>query len=290
VFTSVIADHEVATALIGSEYVQGVSLTGSVEAGSKIGETAGKNLKKFVLELGGSDPFIVLEDADAAKAGQVGANARLINSGQSCIAAKRFIVVRSVAEKFTDSFVGEFEKKKMGDPMDPKTDVGPLVNKEAITMLDAQVRDAVSKGAKATVGGAPRGGTGAFYEPTVLENVTLGMQVMRDEVFGPVAPVYVVADEREAVRVANDNQFGLGASVWTSDPKKADSVARAIQSGMVFVNALVKSDPRIPFGGIKKSGTGRELSRYGLREFVNVKSVNLYGIESAQVPLRTATE
>jgi acyl-CoA reductase-like NAD-dependent aldehyde dehydrogenase len=290
VFTSVIADHEVATALIGSEYVQGVSLTGSVEAGSKIGETAGKNLKKFVLELGGSDPFIVLEDADAAKAGQVGANARLINSGQSCIAAKRFIVVRSVAEKFTDSFVGEFEKKKMGDPMDPKTDVGPLFNKEAVATLDAQVRDAVSKGAKVAVGGAAQGGAGAFYEPTVLENVTLGMQVMRDEVFGPVAPVYVVADEREAIRVANDSSFGLGASLWTSDPKKADSVARMIQSGMVFVNALVKSDPRIPFGGIKKSGMGRELSRYGLREFVNVKSVNVYGIESTQVPLQAATE
>jgi succinate-semialdehyde dehydrogenase/glutarate-semialdehyde dehydrogenase len=290
VFSSIIADHDVASALIGSEHVQGVSLTGSVEAGSKIGEIAGRNLKKFVLELGGSDPFIVLEDADVEKAAQVGANARLINSGQSCIAAKRFIVVRKVAEKFTSSFIGEFEKKRTGDPMDPKTDVGPLVNTEAVTALDAQVRDAVSKGAKVAVGGAPVGGPGAFYEPTVLENVNLGMRVMREEVFGPVASVYVVTDEREAIEVANDSQFGLGASLWTSDAKSADSLARKIQSGMVFVNALVKSDPRIPFGGIKKSGTGRELSRYGLKEFVNVKSVNVYGIETPQAPLSVATE
>jgi acyl-CoA reductase-like NAD-dependent aldehyde dehydrogenase len=277
VFRSVITDHGVVTQLIESNFTQGVSLTGSVEAGMEIGEQAAKNLKKFVVELGGSDPFIVLEDADAEKAAEVGANARLINSGQSCIAAKRFIVVESISRTFIERFIREMERKRTGDPMDPKTDVGPLVNRQQVSTIDAQVKEAVSKGAKVALGGRPRKGVGAFYEPTVLEEVTLEMNVMREEVFGPVAPIFVAKSEDEAFKVANDSQFGLGASLWTSNFLKAKSLARKIQSGVIFVNELVKSDPRMPFGGIKRSGIGRELSKYGLREFMNVKSVNIYG-------------
>ena len=288
VFRSIITDHDVVPELIGSDFIQGVSLTGSVEAGSRVGEQAGKHLKKFVLELGGSDPFIVLGEADAEKAAKVGANARLINSGQSCIAAKRFIVVESIAREFIENFVQEFEKKKTGDPMDPKTDVGPLANKQQVATVDAQVKDATSKGAKVAIGGHPRSGAGAFYEPTVLESVTPEMKVMREEVFGPVAPIYVVKDEDEAIRVANDSEFGLGASVWTSDSSKVKGLASKIQTGMVFVNSLVKSDPRMPFGGIKKSGIGRELYKYGLREFVNVKSVNIYELDLAEGPQQGA--
>jgi len=279
VFTTIITDHETVTKLIESKEVAGVSLTGSTEAGRHVGETATKNFKKFVLELGGSDPYIILEDADVKEAAKVGAGARLINSGQSCIAAKRFIAVRSAAEEFLSEFVSEFEKKKTGDPLNPKTDVGPLVNREAVKSLDEQVKDAVSRGAHVRVGGKQREGRGAFYEPTVLDNVDLGMKVMEEEVFGPVAPVYIVKDEAEAVQIANDSEFGLGASLWTSDFDRAKRLAQEIQSGLVFVNALTKSDPRMPFGGVKKSGIGRELSKYGLKEFVNIKSVCIYGIE-----------
>ena len=279
VFSSVITSHEVTAKMIGSDYVQGVSFTGSVEAGRSIGEMAAKNLKKFVLELGGSDPYIVLDDADAEKAATVGASARLICSGQSCIAAKRFIVTKRVAKRFSDAFVEEFGKKKLGDPMDPKTDVGPLATSGQLKALDLQVKEAVRGGARLSMGGRPEGGRGSFYQPTVLERVKRGMKVMREEVFGPVAPIYVAEDEEEAIEVANDSEFGLGSSLWTSSGDRARNLASRIESGMVFINDLVKSDPRMPFGGIKNSGIGRELSKYGLREFVNVKSVNIFGIE-----------
>jgi acyl-CoA reductase-like NAD-dependent aldehyde dehydrogenase len=278
VFASVITEHEAVSRLIESNLIQGVSLTGSVRAGQEVSELAARNLKKFVLELGGSDPFIVLEDADVEKAAKVGSDARLISSGQSCIAAKRFIVVKSVAKQFTEAFVRQMEGKRTGDPMDPETDVGPLVNREQVQILDKQVKDAVSKKAEVLLGGRPRDGPGAFYEPTVLSKVSTRMKVMREEVFGPVAPIYVASDEREAIRVANASDFGLGASLWASDAARARMLAAQIQSGVVFVNALVKSDPRMPFGGIKRSGTGRELSKYGLKEFVNVKSVNMYDV------------
>jgi acyl-CoA reductase-like NAD-dependent aldehyde dehydrogenase len=277
VFTSVIAGHDTVAKLMASKEIAGVSLTGSVEAGRRIGELAAQNFKKSVLELGGSDPYIVLEDADVREAARTGADARLLNSGQSCIAAKRFIVVESAAGEFVEEFVSQMGKKKTGDPMDAETDVGPLVNVEAVEALDEQVRSSVSKGARVRVGGKPLPGKGAFYPPTVLDNVKLDMKVIREEVFGPVAPVYVVRDEAEAISVANDSDFGLGSSLWTTDMERARRVAREIQSGMVFVNALTKSDPRMPFGGVKRSGIGRELSKYGLREFVNVKSVNIYG-------------
>jgi len=277
VFTTVITDHAAVARLIESDYISGVSLTGSTEAGQRVGELAAKNFKKFVLELGGSDPFIVLDDANIDRAAQVGATARLQNAGQSCICAKRFIVVKSVAKEFTEKFSHEFEKKKIGNPLDSKTDVGPLVNEEAVNTIDAQVRDAVSKGAITEVGGSARS-PGFFYDPTVLDNVDKRMKVMYEEVFGPVAPVFVVEDEAQAIRTANDSEFGLGASLWTSNAERARRLAKDIQSGMVFVNEMTKSDPRLPFGGIKKSGIGRELSKYGLKEFVNVKSVSIYGI------------
>ncbi|MDA4111877.1 MAG: NAD-dependent succinate-semialdehyde dehydrogenase [Thaumarchaeota archaeon] len=277
VFSTVITDHDAVRSLIESQYIAGVSLTGSTEAGQSIGEQAARNFKKFVLELGGSDPFVVLDDADIDLAAQIGANARLQNSGQSCICAKRFIVVSSVSQEFNEKFVREFEKKKMGNPLDYDTYVGPLVNSQAVDTIDAQVRDAKSKGARVEIGGARRT-PGAFFEPTVLDHVEKNMKVMSEEVFGPVAPLYIVQNETEALRVANETEFGLGASVWTTNLVRAKRAIKEIQSGIVFVNQLTKSDPRMPFGGVKKSGMGRELSRFGLREFVNIKSVNIYGI------------
>ncbi len=283
IFSSVITTHEVASDLIKSDFIKGVSLTGSVQVGQQVGELAARSQKKFVLELGGSDPFIVLDDANIQRAAKTGVEARLISSGQSCIAAKRFIVVKSVAKEFIKEFVRQMERKRTGDPMDPTTDVGPLVNRQQVHALHALVKDAVAKGAKILLGGSPRDGPGAFYEPTVLSNVSPRMKVMKEEVFGPVAPIYVASDEREAIAVANNSDFGLGASLWTSDASKAKSLATKVQSGVVFVNALVKSDPRMPFGGIKRSGIGRELSKYGLREFVNVKSINLYDVDMPSV-------
>ena len=281
VFSTIITDHDLVSRLISSDLVRGVSLTGSVEAGRKIGELAGRNLKKFVLELGGSDPFIVFEDADIEKAAKIGAEARLINSGQSCIAAKRFIVVDSIAKEFSERFVSEFEKKKVGDPLKKETDVGPLVSKKAADLLYNQVKKSIEMGAKILTGGKEP--DGAFFEPTVLTNVRPEMPIMCEEAFGPVAPIYSVKNEAEAIRVANDSEYGLGASLWTRDFKKAKSLAREIESGMVFVNALVKSDARMPFGGIKNSGIGRELSRYGLLEFSNTKSINIYGSGESKV-------
>ncbi len=278
VFSSIVTDHAVVSKIIESDMIQGVSFTGSVEAGQIIGELAGRNLKKCVLELGGSDPFIVLGDADVEQAAKVGAEARLISCGQSCIAAKRFIVVDAVAEKFTSAFAQEFESKKVGDPMDPEIDVGPLASQSQVMKLDGQVKDAIAGGAEAIVGGEPRPDVGAFYEPTVLVKVNEKMKVMREEVFGPVAPILKVRTEAKAIEAANNSELGLGASLWTLDSFKAKELAAKIESGIVFVNALVKSDPRMPFGGVKKSGFGRELSKYGLKEFVNTKSVNIYGM------------
>lgn len=276
VFTAVIASHEAVPKLIESRYVQGVSFTGSAEAGSRIAELAGRNLKKFVLELGGSDPFLVLEDANLEKAARVAAEARLICAGQSCIAAKRFIVEGSVAREFSDLFVSEFEKKRVGDPIDRSTDVGPLSSMKQVRIVDRQVKASVSEGARPKLGGRPKAGKGAFYELTVLGGVKRQMTVMKEEVFGPVAPILSVPSEVAAIQAANDSEFGLGASIWTEDEARGKLLARQIQSGMVFVNSLVKSDPRMPFGGVKRSGIGRELSKYGLKEFVNTKSVNVY--------------
>ena len=276
VFQPVIAAHDVVPELISSRRVQAVSFTGSVEAGTKVAQMAAGNLKRCVLELGGSDPFIVLADANLKRAARVAAEARLICAGQSCIAAKRFIVERTVASEFRDLFVEEFRRKRVGDPMERSTDVGPLSSAHQVQLVDRQVKDSLRAGARAALGGGPKPGPGAFFEPTVLERATRHMAVVNQEVFGPVAPLLQVTDEVEAMAVANDSEFGLGASIWTEDTEKGERLARESESGMAFVNGMVKSDPRMPFGGIKKSGIGRELSSYGLREFVNVKSVFVY--------------
>lgn len=253
-----------------------VTFTGSVGVGSKVGQRAGTNLKKFVLELGGSDPFIILADADLDAASTGAIAGRFMNCGQSCIAAKRFIVEKAIAEKFTEEFVKKVEKLRVGDPLNEETDIGPMVNESGLKEVDKQVQASARMGAEVLAGGHRLDRKGFYYAPTVLTHVTRNMPVMHEEVFGPAAPIFIVGDSEEAVEVANSTEFGLGASVWTQDLAKAEKVCREIQSGVVTVNNIVASDPRVPFGGVKKSGIGRELGRYGLLEFTNVKTIRLY--------------
>ncbi|VVB56055.1 D-glyceraldehyde dehydrogenase (NADP(+)) [uncultured archaeon] len=276
IYQTLLIDGAAASSLISRDEINAVSLTGSVSAGQKVAEAAGKNIKKFVLELGGSDPFIVLEDADVEKAARVGAASRLLDAGQSCIAAKRFIVVKSIADEFTSKFIEFVSGFKVGDPMDADTDIGPLVREQQIEALEEQVKDALSKGAKVLLKGGRLEGKGFFYSPVVLTGLTKDMKVLREETFGPVAPVIVVKDETEAIRVANDSEFGLGASIWSRDTDRALRLGSNIESGVVAVNSFVKSDPRLPFGGVKKSGIGRKLSKFGLYEFMNIKSISVY--------------
>jgi acyl-CoA reductase-like NAD-dependent aldehyde dehydrogenase len=275
-FQTIISDHDAVGMLVrGRGMVDGVSLTGSVEAGKRIGALAGKNIKKLVLELGGSDPFIVLDDADLSATCRGACDGRMINSGQSCICSKRFIVVRERAEEFTNGLAEQMRSQKIGDPLDESTAVGPLANAQQLQSVERQVNESVAMGASVLCGGkrASVNGKGFFYEPTVLSGVRPNMPVAKEEVFGPVAPVIVVRNEKEAIRLANSSRFGLGASVWTSDMERGERVARLIESGQVFVNHIVVSDPRLPFGGVKESGVGRELSRYGILEFTNAKSI-----------------
>ncbi len=281
-FKTVLGDSRIADQIIDGD-TNAVTFTGSVSVGSKVGERAGRNLKKFVLELGGSDPFIVLQDADVELTSSGAVTGRFVNCGQSCIAAKRFIVEKPIAEKFTDQFVSKVGKLKVGDPLNPETDIGPMVNESGLEEIERQVKDSVKMGAKIMVGGRRLDRKGFFYAPTVLTNITRDMPVMREEVFGPVAPVIVVGSAEEAVEVANSTEFGLGASLWTQDLSKAEKLCGEIQSGVVTVNNVVASDPRVPFGGIKKSGIGRELGRYGLLEFTNVKTVRLYARRAEKV-------
>ena len=234
---------------------------------------AGRELKKTVLELGGSDPFIVLGDADLARAARVAADARLINSGQSCIAAKRFIVVDPIADQFLERFKVELGSRRMGDPLARETQVGPQARGDLRDSLHQQVTESIKRGAQRLLGGEIPAGPGAFYPPTLLTAVDKGMPAFDEETFGPVAAVIRAKDQADAVRLANDSPFGLGASLWTQDRVRAESVAAELEAGTVFVNGQVKSDPRLPFGGIKRSGYGRELAEYGIREFVNIKSV-----------------
>ena len=275
-FRTIITDHENVASLIKSDTIQGISLTGSTYAGARVAELAGRHLKKVVLELGGSDPFIVLEDADLELAAKSAVTGRTINSGQSCIAAKRFIVHKKIAKEFSEAFSKYMGNLKVDDPMLMETDVGPLVNEDQVEQIEEQVNDAVKKGAEVLAGGKRPDRKGFFYMPTVLTNVKNTMKVVKEEVFGPVAPIIIVNDEKEAVEIANSSEYGLGASVWTRDETRGLKLARQIEAGCVFINAVVKSDPRMPFGGVKKSGIGRELSKYGLKEFVNVKGVNVY--------------
>jgi acyl-CoA reductase-like NAD-dependent aldehyde dehydrogenase len=268
--------------IIADDRIRAVTLTGSSDTGSRIAELAGRALKKSVLELGGSDPFIVLADADIEAAVATGVRARNQNNGQSCIAAKRFIVVESIAADFERSFAKGVEDLVVGDPMDPKTQVGPLARRDLLDTLERQVDGSVRAGARVLTGGERISGKGYFFRPTVLGNVTPDMPAFREETFGPAAAVVRVRDADEAVRVANDSAYGLGASIWTRDAALGERLARRIESGSVFVNGMVASDPRLPFGGIKRSGYGRELSSFGAREFTNVQTIWIGPAEAPQ--------
>jgi succinate-semialdehyde dehydrogenase/glutarate-semialdehyde dehydrogenase len=273
VFKTLLVDAKTAMHLIEQELVDGVSLTGSVEAGSEVASLAGRHIKKFVLELGGSDPFIVLGDVDVSKVARMALQARMINSGQSCIAAKRFIVMSSVARPFMEALERELKILKIGDPMDLATVIGPLAKRQLVETLSEQLADAQRKGARVVYGPVPPAGKGFFSRPAIVYDVQQDMRIVTEEVFGPILPVLIAETEEKIVEMANASSYGLGAAIWTRDLTKAERLAREMEAGFVAVNDLVKSDPRLPFGGIKKSGVGRELSLYGLREFVNIKSV-----------------
>jgi acyl-CoA reductase-like NAD-dependent aldehyde dehydrogenase len=275
IFQTLIGDSSIAETLIDSD-INAVTFTGSVPVGGKVAQRATSQLKKTVLELGGSDPFIVCEDADIEKASTGAVKGRFINCGQSCIASKRFIVTKKNASEFIEEFVTKTEKLKVGDPLSDDTDIGPLVNGNSLSNIESLVAKSVRQGAEAVTGGERTNSKGFFYRPTIMKNVSPKMDIATEEVFGPLAPVITVENEKDAMKIANDSKYGLGASIWTQDLEKADMLSRAIESGIVTVNNVVVSDPRVPFGGIKKSGFGRELSRYGMLEFVNVKSVRYY--------------
>jgi len=275
VFKTVIGNSKIAEMLIDSE-IDGVTFTGSIEIGAKVAQRATSRLKKCVLELGGSDPFIVLNDADVEKAASGAIKGRFLNCGQSCVASKRFIVLKKIANDFIESFVQKTEKLKVGDPLSDNTDIGPLSSMKSLENIDSMVKDAIALGGELLTGGEKIGSVGAFYKPTVIKNVNSNMRVSKEETFGPVAPIMIVEDEVEAINAANNSDFGLGGSIWTRDLEKAQKLSMEMECGIVTVNNMVASDPRVPFGGIKRSGFGRELSRYGMLEFVNVKSVRFY--------------
>ena len=274
-FNVVLGSSEVASYMIEAN-TAAVSFTGSVPAGRDVAEQASRQLKKSVLELGGSDQFIVLDDADLEAASTGAVAGRFINNGQSCICAKRFFVVKAAADGFLDRFIAKTRSLKVGDPMSPETDIGPVVREDALKTLDRQVQSSVKMGAKVELGGERLKRRGFYYAPTILTGVGPDMPVMKEETFGPAAPVMAVKDDDDAVRHANRSDFGLGCSVWGRDVRRAEKVARQVTTGMVTVNNIVVSDPRMPFGGVKKSGIGRELSRYGMLEFTNIKSIRLF--------------
>jgi succinate-semialdehyde dehydrogenase/glutarate-semialdehyde dehydrogenase len=260
-------------AILNDPRIQAATLTGSEEAGKQVGISAAKSIKKVVLELGGSDPFIVMPSANLDDAVATAVKARVGNNGQSCIAAKRFIIADEIADKFERAFVSKMESLKVGDPMDAKTDVGPLATAAAVESLQADVQKSIDAGAKVLTGGKPNGGPGYFYPPTVLTNVPKNSPAGSEELFGPVASLFRVKNAQDAVRVANDHRYGLGASAWTNDDRERDLFIKELEAGMVFINQMVASDPRVPFGGVKRSGHGRELSINGIREFTNIKTV-----------------
>ena len=273
VFRTLLIGSSAVEKVINHPKIKAVTLTGSEPAGKKGAESCGKVLKKTVLELGGSDPFIVLEDAAIDAAVKTAITARLINNGQSCIAAKRFIVVEKVYDEFEKKFVELMNKVKIGDPMNPETELGPIAREDLLFELEDQVQRSVQSGAKILCGGKRIAREGFYFEATILANVLPGTPAYEEEIFGPVATLIKAVDEEDAIRIANDSQFGLGASLWTSNIEKAKRLAARIESGSVFINGMVKSDPRLPFGGIKNSGYGREISHYGIKEFVNIKTV-----------------
>jgi len=273
VFQTLLIGSAAVDRLIADHRVAGVTLTGSEKAGSLVAESAGRSLKKTVLELGGSDPFIVLADADLDTAATVACRARNQNNGQSCIAAKRFIVEESVADGFEQRFTAAVAALKVGNPMDRANQVGPLAREDLVADLERQVTESVRLGARAVTGGKRIGGDGYYFEPTVLTNVRPGMPAYHEETFGPVAAVIRVKDAEDALRVANDTDFGLGSNIWTSDIERAKKLAERVEAGLVFINGMVASDARLPFGGVKRSGYGRELSAYGIKEFTNIQTV-----------------
>jgi succinate-semialdehyde dehydrogenase/glutarate-semialdehyde dehydrogenase len=273
VFRTLLIGSRQVKAVIEHSYVRAVTLTGSTPAGKAVAAQAGAALKKTVLELGGSDPYIILEDADLDYAVNTCATSRLINSGQSCVNAKRFIVVEPLVAAFTEKLVGAMKTRRMGDPLAEDTDIGPQARPDLRDELHKQVIDSIAKGARLELGGEIPPGNGSFYPPTVLAGVRPGMPAYEEELFGPVASIFAARDEADAVRIANDSIFGLGAAVFTRDVARGERVARELEAGCTFVNSLVASDPRLPFGGIKESGYGRELGTYGIKEFVNLKTV-----------------
>lgn len=274
VFTTLLVGASAVEGIIASPHVRAVTLTGSTPAGRAVAAAAGRALKKTVLELGGSDPYVVLEDADLEPTVAACVASRLVNTGQSCIAAKRFIVVDAVRERFTGSFVAAMRSKPFGDPRDEANELGPMARHDLRDQLHAQVTASAARGARVLCGGFVPPGPGAYYPPTVLDGVRSGMPAYEEELFGPAAALIAARDEADAVRIANDTSFGLGAAVFTRDVARGERIAaEELEAGSCFVNAVVRSDPRLPFGGVKESGYGRELAAFGIREFVNVKTV-----------------
>jgi succinate-semialdehyde dehydrogenase / glutarate-semialdehyde dehydrogenase len=273
VFHTLLIENKVVEKVIRDPRVKAVTLTGSDRAGSAVASAAGRELKKSVLELGGSDPFIVMPSAKLEDALSTGVKSRMVNSGQSCIAAKRFIIADTIYDKYVAQFVERMKSLKSGDPMSETTEVAPLSSENILHGVDEQVQKSVAAGAKILCGGKRAPGTGYFYEPTVLAEIPKNAPAYREEVFGPVALFFRARDREEAVAIANDSTFGLGASVWTNDAAEQEFFSRELENGMVFVNAMVASDPRMPFGGVKRSGYGRELGAEGIREFTNIKTI-----------------
>ena len=272
-FQTLLIGAQQVDAVLSDDRVSAATLTGSEGAGIQVGVSAAKRIKKVVLELGGSDPFIVTRNASLDQAIATAVEARIINNGQSCIAAKRFIVLDEIAEKFESGFVSRMKSLKVGDPMDPQTELGPLSTADAVKSLHADVQKTIQAGARVLTGGRPIERPGNYYEPTVLTNIPKDSPAYREEFFGPVASVFRVKNIDDAIRLANDSRFGLGASAWTNDPKEREQFENEIEAGMVFINKMVVSDPRMPFGGVKSSGHGRELGVHGIREFTNIKTV-----------------
>jgi succinate-semialdehyde dehydrogenase / glutarate-semialdehyde dehydrogenase len=275
VFQTLFVEGKNMTSIVEDNRVKAITLTGSEQAGSKVAEAAGRSIKKTVLELGGSDAFIVLGDADLEIAVDTAVKARMVNTGQSCIAAKRFIVVERIYDQFLTAFKTKMANQKIGDPFDEASDYGPLAKAEFAKALQEQINNSVKKGAKVVLGGDWESSKGAYFPATILENIRPGMPAYEEEFFGPVALLIKAKDENDAVRIANDTKFGLGASIWTRNSENGEKLALQVDSGMVFVNKMVASHPALPFGGVKSSGYGRELSYLGIREFTNIKTINI---------------
>jgi succinate-semialdehyde dehydrogenase/glutarate-semialdehyde dehydrogenase len=273
VFNNLFIEHDQSELVVRFGGVQGISLTGSDRAGSAVASQAGAVIKRTVLELGGSDPFIVLEDANIEEAVKGGVTSRMQNAGQSCIAAKRFILHKNIAKEYIERYSTQVKKLVVGDPLNESTDMGPMARKDLRDNIARQVEESVNKGARVITGGKTINGRGFFYEPTVLSDVSMDSPAANEEMFGPVAPMFVVDNEEEAIMLANNTQFGLGASLWSKNINKAIELSKEIQSGNVYINTIVKSNQRLPFGGVKKSGYGRELSEVGIHEFVNIKTI-----------------